>query len=82
MLSEPNCNKRGCKHFLGHDTFQLEPGESLGVSVEGDEPDTEILRNICTAFPDGIPDEIAYGEDLHLEIADGQFGTYTYESVA
>lgn len=29
---------------------------------------------VCTAFPDGIPDDIAYGDNLHLEPVDGDNG--------
>ena len=41
-----------------------------GVS-EGDESEQ---RCICTAFPDGIPDEIAYGANLHLTPFPGDHG--------
>jgi len=38
------------------------------------------LVQTCTAFPEGIPDSIAYGEDLHFEVLDGQNGEYVYEN--
>jgi hypothetical protein len=31
-------------------------------------------KNACKAFPDGIPNVIAYGEDLHLEPFEGDNG--------
>ncbi len=31
-------------------------------------------RPICAAFPDGIPDEIAYGNNLHLSPVAGDRG--------
>ena len=48
MLKEPTCSERGCKHFLG--------------LKRHDGPETED-QVICRAFPDGIPDEIAYGDN-------------------
>jgi len=29
---------------------------------------------MCDAFPDGIPDDIAYGDNLHLEPVEGDHG--------
>lgn len=51
-LGPPRCWERGCKHFIGVD-----------------QPDGPELseRVVCTAFPNGIPDEIAYGENLDIE---------------
>mgnify|MGYP001578123507 CR=1 FL=1 len=51
MLLEPECSKRDCIHFQGVD-----------------QPDgTEMTeRVICKAFLDGIPNEISYGDNLHL----------------
>ena len=56
MLRRPNCHKRKCRYFLG-------------VSQPDGTEDTE--RATCSAFPDGIPDEIAYGDNEHLEPIDG-----------
>lgn len=64
MLAEPRCSERRCKHFLGPDN-------------DGDET-TE--RVICTAFPKGIPNNIAYGENLHLQPVVGDHGIQ-YEKV-
>lgn len=58
MLTEPHCSRRRCRHFRG-------------VKNDGDET-TE--RPVCTAFPDGIPEEIAYGDNLHLEPVAGDNG--------
>jgi len=41
-----------------------------GVSP-GPEPEQ---RPICAAYPEGIPDEIAYGEERHLEPYPGDGG--------
>jgi len=46
MLAEPNCSKRRCKHYSG-------------IINDGDET-TE--RPACKIYPDGIPDDIAYGD--------------------
>ena len=59
MLAEPNCYTRNCKHYLG-------------VRWLGDEESTEV--NYCEAFPDGIPDEIAYGDNRHYSPYPGDHG--------
>lgn len=51
MLEEPKCSERRCKHFLG-------------AKYLGSEEETEVV--FCAAFPEGIPAEIAYGDNLHL----------------
>ena len=33
----------------------------------------------CLAFPDGIPDDIAFGENKHTTIQKGQVGEYVFE---
>lgn len=58
MIIEPNCSKRKCKHFVG-------------VKNNGDET-TE--RVFCMAFPDKIPDIIAYGDNKHLKPFRGDHG--------
>lgn len=65
MLAEPQCYKRGCIHFTGID-----------------QPDgTELTeRVVCKAFPDGIPSEIAYGEDRHETVRDDQVGDYVFKA--
>jgi hypothetical protein len=54
MIPEPNCFARHCKHFIGV------RNEDEGDQVEVNE------RPCCKAFPMGIPEEIAYGTNLHL----------------
>ncbi len=49
-LKTPNCFKRNCKHFQG-------VKQSDGTEL------TEVVY--CTAFPNGIPSEIAYGNNNH-----------------
>lgn len=52
MLLTPNVYIRKCIHFIGVDQHDK----------------TEISeRVICESFPGGIPDEIAYGDNLHLQ---------------
>jgi hypothetical protein len=51
-LLEPKCWTRRCKHFRG--VKQADGTEATEV-------------NYCEAFPDGIPDEIAYGDNPHTE---------------
>ena len=52
MIMEPHCFKRRCKHYLGI----LQPDRSEGSEVP-----------YCEAFPKGIPEEIAYGDNEHDE---------------
>lgn len=64
MLATPNCWKRRCKHFLGV------------IQPDG----TEMTENVnCRAFPDGIPYEIAYGDNLHLKPHPDQDNDIVYE---
>jgi len=58
MLRQPECDRRSCLHFRGAEN-------------DGDET-TE--RVFCAAFPDGIPNEIAYGDNLHMESYPGDNG--------
>lgn len=50
MLEAPVCFERKCKHYLG--IIQPDGTEKSEVTY-------------CKAFPEGIPDEIAYGKNLH-----------------
>jgi hypothetical protein len=62
VLIEPKCYTRKCKHYIG--VYQPDGTEM-----------TE--HNICKAFPKGtrgIPDEIAYGENLHISPFPGDHG--------
>jgi hypothetical protein len=58
MISEPQCYKRGCVHFLG-------------VKNDGDESSERV---ICKAFPEGIPSVIAYENNLHVKPYPGDGG--------
>ena len=51
MMPEPRCFTRKCKHYTG---------------VKQDKDGEVNERQVCVAFPDGIPDEIAYGDELHI----------------
>jgi hypothetical protein len=50
MIDEPNCRKRECKHYIGI----IQPDDT-----ERSE------RPACSAYPDGIPEDIAFGNSLH-----------------
>lgn len=41
------------------------------MGVKGEEPDQKVF---CKAFPDGIPNEIAYGPNKHLTPVNGDHG--------
>ncbi|MDD5053428.1 MAG: hypothetical protein PHO27_11905 [Sulfuricurvum sp.] len=64
MLGEPKCYTRECKHFTG---------------VKQDNEDEATERVICEAFPDGIPDEIAYGDNLHSKKFPSQKNDIVFE---
>lgn len=59
MIEEPKCSKRGCKHFQG-------------VRWLGKDEASE--RPVCAAYPDGIPKEIAYGDNPHTTPHKGDNG--------
>ena len=63
MLIEPKCFGRGCIFFKGVE-------QSDGTEM------TE--KNVCFAFPDGIPLEIQNGENPHIEPVDGDNGIQYY----
>lgn len=42
------------------------------IGVEGDEEPNQVV--VCAAFPKGIPDEIAYGDNLHIKPVKGDNG--------
>jgi hypothetical protein len=62
MLDQPNCSKRRCVHFIGPVAF----GE--------EEVEDEFTRMVCEAFPEGIPDDIAYGKNKHIKSYKGDNG--------
>jgi hypothetical protein len=64
MLQEPKCSIRKCEYFIG--ARYLEEGE-----------ETEVVY--CKAFPNGIPSDIAYGNDKHLKVYPGQIGDYVFK---
>jgi hypothetical protein len=65
MLIVPECFKRRCIHLLG--------------AEKSDPEDEETEYLVCEAFPGGIPDEIAYGDNLHLTPLPGQENSIVYE---
>ena len=59
MLQEPKCWTRKCRHYLGV------------IQPDG----TEMTEtNNCEAFPEGIPNEIAYGDNDHTKPFPGDNG--------
>ncbi len=63
MIAEPNCHKRKCKHFIGVKSDGLELNE----------------RVYCEAFPDKIPDKIAYGNNKHIIPLKNQENNIVYQ---
>lgn len=66
MLSTPNCYIRNCSHFQG--------AKWLGGTEK-----TEVVY--CSAYPNGIPEEIILGDDFHLEVRNDQDNDIVYEEV-
>ncbi|KKN77715.1 hypothetical protein LCGC14_0356890 [marine sediment metagenome] len=58
MMIQPKCHMRECIHFIG----------VVEEEIETDQ------RVTCVAFPKGIPDVIAYGDNLHLKPFKGDNG--------
>jgi len=58
-LLEPKCYTRGCRHFIG---VSQPDGTELSECV------------VCAAFPHGIPNEIAYGDNDHATSHPGDNG--------
>ncbi len=63
MLLESNCIKRKCIHFKG-------------IKNDGDEF-TERVH--CAAYPDKIPDVIAYGKNKHKKVRSDQDNEIIFE---
>lgn len=72
MLAKPNCYKRKCKNYLGVKSTLSEEDDEMKTEVDG-------RVNYCGAFPNGIPDEIAYGDNLHLKPLRKQDNDFVYE---
>lgn len=68
-LAQPNCFERECKHFIG----PPKEDKNKDKKIEG----IQVLT--CTAFPEGIPTEIAYGTNKHLVPFPGQENNIVYE---
>lgn len=64
MIAEPRCLARGCKWFLG-------------IRRNDADESTDEFKEwvICEAFLEGIPDEIAFGDNLHDRPFKGDRGT-------
>jgi hypothetical protein len=64
MLRTSTCFKRWCLHYVG--IAQPDGTEASEVAV-------------CDAFPQGIPDDIAYGDNKHMTPYKGQENDIVYE---
>ncbi len=60
----PKCAIRDCRYFQG--------------IIRNDDYYSKTLF-YCDAFPDGIPDEITYGNNLHLKPLPNQRNKIVYE---
>lgn len=67
MLAEPRCRIRNCIHYRG-------------ITWLGNEESSEV--NFCNAFPEGIPNEIVYGDNLHLKPLKSQKNDIIFEKIS
>lgn len=68
MLKTPRCYERKCKHFRG--------------VMNPDPEDERAERVVCAAFKEIIPDDIAYGDNLHTKPVPKQGNEIVYEREA
>lgn len=66
MILTPKCHERKCIHFLG-------------VEQSDGTEQTEVV--VCEAYPNGIPDDIAYGSEKHLQVRGDQDNEIVFESI-
>ncbi len=59
-IPEAECFSRSCKHYRG--------ARQIGPRSD------QLIRNVCVAFTEGIPDVIVSGENLHTEFFPGDHG--------
>lgn len=64
MIEAPVCYDRQCKHYRGI------------IQPDGTEMSE---RPACDAYPEGIPEDIQEGKDLHLKVRPDQDNSITYE---
>ena len=64
MLATAKCYIRHCRFYRGI------------IQPSGDELSE---TNACVAFPDGIPSDIAYGDNPHDKPVDGQGNVVVFE---
>lgn len=65
MVEIPKCFSRDCIHYKG---------------IKQDDEDELTERPVCAAFPDGIPFDISYGDNLHLTLVKDQTNKIVFEA--
>jgi len=68
MISESVCGQRKCRFYQGVKDLDEEIGEPSEAHV-------------CDAYPDGIPDVIVDGEDLHDKVRSDQNNDIVFEKI-
>ena len=68
MIAPGACCERSCKHY-----------KYFSEAEETEEEDSQFGPEVCRAYPDGIPDRIVSGEDLHATVQPDQDGMLVYE---
>lgn len=66
MIEESNCYTRKCKHYIGI----IQPNGTESTET-----------NSCKAFPKGIPEIIAYGDNRHLKPLPSQDNDIVFEKI-
>ena len=61
MIVIPKCYFRKCIHYIG-------------IENNSKPFDEEQEKCVCEAFPNGIPDDIAYGDNDHTKPVEGDNG--------
>lgn len=64
MIDSAKCYDRGCIFYKG---------------VEKPDGTEMTEQHVCHAYPDGIPEEIVMGEDLHMEVREDQDNDIIFE---
>jgi hypothetical protein len=59
MIDESRCQQRKCKHY-----WRIHQDNGFEITE----------RHICAAYPNGIPDQIAFGNVLHIKPFPGDQG--------
>jgi len=66
MLIQSKCDIRKCKHYIG-----IKQPDGTEASE----------RHVCEAFPEKIPNDIAFGDNKHLQPTKEQDNKIVFEGI-